>query len=57
MSDDFPDQGFANSQSFLLGIVDNFAQISFTSVFHKDINILFGAVKETFLESDDIRVI
>ena len=57
MGDDFPDEGFTDSESFLFGLIDDFAEVAFVGVLHEDVNVLFGAVKETLLESDDVGVI
>ena len=57
MSDDFPDQWFADSEFALFGLVDNFAEVAFIGVFHKDVDVLFWAVEEAFLEPDDVGVV
>ena len=57
MSDDFPDEGFADSEPFLFGLIYDFAQVTFVGILHEDVNVLFGAVEKTLLEPYDVRVI
>ncbi len=57
VSNDFPDEGFAYSELPLFSLVDNFAEVPFIGVFHKDVDVLFWAVEEAFLEPDDVGVV
>ena len=57
MSNDFPNQWLTDSESLLFGLIDDFTQISFISVFHENVDVLFWTVKETFVKSDNIGMI
>lgn len=57
MGNNFPNQRFANSKSLLFCFVDNFAKISFVSVFHENVKVFLRTVKKTLMETDNIGMV